>query len=413
MNEAVLSFSSEGGTQKQGLTVVHVPQGGAPTVSTTPSGDVPFNSRSSSQLYGTLHLLLCLLRSKKVKSEIDPYFTRSFSETLVETLLKLIKSYEEYSAREPSSDILEHGKIPFWPMWLSPLCVLLFELATASVSVTDTVFDAAQTVEESVNLSERKKDDSEEKTETNIAEEKECEVTDSVNDNIIERIDHVSNTDTGVEVSKLPLKIIVEEKSAEESEGKGENEEEKLGAAETKLILELGSTLRAEVDRSSLLSEGSWTAIYDTISVILRGASTASITSPLPLPFPLPLSPTMPQSSSSSSSSSSSPSKDALRHSDVSKDIKFSSAPSGSAVTGGVSGSGAGGGTVGGGLGAGVGSGGGVREEGRPLQRRYLDPSSGQGVLLLLHALVLKQDLSHRFVMTGGTSHLLLFSLLF
>jgi hypothetical protein len=394
LNEAVLSFSSEGGAQTQGLTVVHVPQGGAPTVSTTPSGDVPFNSRSSSQLYGTLHLLLCLLRSKKVKTEIDPYFTRSFSESLVDTLLKLLKSYEECSAREASSDLLEHGKIPFWPMWLSPLCVLLFELATASVSVTETVLDAAQTVDESVNLSGRKKDESEEKTETNIAEEKECEVTDSVNDNIIERNDHVSTSDTGVEDYKLPLKIEVEEKSAEESESKGENDDEKLGDAETKLILELGSTLRAEVDRSSLLSEGSWTAIYDTISVILRGASTASITSPLPLP----LSPTMPQSSSSSSSSSSSPSKDAARHSDTSKDIKSSTTPSGSAVTGGGSASG-----------AGEGKAGGRREDGRPLQKRYLDPSSGQGVLLLLHALVLKQNLSHRFVMTGGTSPLLLF----
>lgn len=334
-----------------------------------------------------------------MKAEIDPYFTRSFSESLVETLLKLIKSYEECSAREASSDLLEHGKIPFWPMWLSPLCVLLFELATASVSVTETVFDAAQTVDESVNLSRRKKDDSEEKTETNIAEEKECEVTDSVSDNIIERNDHVSSSDTGVEDNKLPLKIEVEEKSAEESESKGENDDEKLGDAETKLILELGSTLRAEVDRSSLLSEGSWTAIYDTISVILRGASTASIVSPLPLP----LSPTIPQSlSSSSSSSSSSPSKDAARHSDTSKDIKSSSTPSGSVGTGGASWAGAGEGKAGGG-----------REDGRPLQKRYLDPSSGQGVLLLLHALVLKQDLSHRFVMTGGTSPLLLFSFLF
>jgi hypothetical protein len=223
LNEAVLSFSTEGGTQKQGLTVVHVPQGGAPTVSTTPSGDVPFNSRSSSQLYGTLHLLLCLLRSKKVKTEIDPYFTRSFSESLVETLLKLIKSYEECSAREASSDLREQSKIPFWPLWLSPLCVLLFELATASVSVTETVFDAAQVVEESVNLSGRKKDDSEEKTETNISEEKECEVADNVNENAMERSGHGSAGETGVEV-KQPLKIEVEDKSVEERESKGGNE---------------------------------------------------------------------------------------------------------------------------------------------------------------------------------------------
>jgi hypothetical protein len=89
-----------------------------------------------------------------------------------------------------------------------------------------------------------------------------------------------------------------------------------------------------------------------------------------------------------------------VRNSDTSKDVKSSSTASGSVGTG-VSASSAGGGTAGGG-----------KEDGRPLQKRYLDPSSGQGVLLLLHALVLKQDLSHRFVMTGGTSPLLLFSFL-
>lgn len=408
-----MSFSS-GETQKEGLTLTPVPQGGAPigpTSSTGDAGDVPFNSRSSSQLYGTLHLLLCLLRSKKVKAEIDPYFTRAFSETVVNTLLNLIKSYEECSSKETSSgNDNGNGKIPFWPLWLSPLCVLLFELATASVSVTETVFDAAQMVGESVNLGGRKEDDSEEKTD--IPEEKESDITESVAEVITANNDQISSDITVIENSQKPLQIDVERhdevdgKGSEENENKGENEEEKLCAAETQLIVELGGMLRAEVDRSSLLSEGSWIAIYDTISTILRGASTSTFLSPPSPPALQPFSPTMQQHSSSSSSASASASssscsasssnphiKEAGKSSDMIKDVKTSPTLSTSSKKGGGGG---------GGSGKSPGVERKVEENGHSVQRRYLDPSSGQGVLLLLHALVLKQDLSHRFVMTGG-----------
>lgn len=422
LNEAVVSFSS--GETQEGLTLIPVPQGAqggapiSPTTSTNSTGDVPFNSRSSSQLYGTLHLLLCLLRSKKVKTEIDPYFTRAFSETVVNTLLNLIKSYEECSSKEKESSSGNdngNGKIPFWPLWLSPLCVLLFELATASVSVTETVFDAAQMVGESVNLSGRKIDESEEKTD--ICEEKESDVTESVAEVITTNYNQINTDITGIENSQKPLQIDVvrhvevDGKCSEENENKGENEEEKLCAAETQLIVELGGMLRAEVDRSSLLSEGSWIAIYDTISTILRGASTYTSLSPSSSPPSIPLqpfSPTTQQSSSSSSSSSSSASsstssasssiihiKEAGRSSDMIKDVKSSPTPNTSVKRAGGVGSGGGSGKN-----TGVERKGG--EDVHSVQRRYLDPSSGQGVLLLLHALVLKQDLSHRFVMTGG-----------
>ena len=171
--------------------------------------------------------------------------------------------------------------------------------------------------------------------------------------------------------------------------------------------------LRAEVDRSSLLSEGSWIAIYDTISTILRGASTSASLSPTSSsPPPLqPFSPTMQYSSSSSSSASASASssssssasssnlhiKEAGRSSDIIKDVKSSPTLSTSSKRGGG----------GGGSGKSPGVERKKREDEHPVQRRYLDPSSGQGVLLLLHALVLKQDLSHRFVMTGGSYYLI------
>jgi hypothetical protein len=48
-------------------------------------------------LYGTLHLLLCLLRNERVRSEIEPFFTRGFAISLVDNLLDLLNTYRKAS----------------------------------------------------------------------------------------------------------------------------------------------------------------------------------------------------------------------------------------------------------------------------------------------------------------------------
>jgi hypothetical protein len=267
-----------------------------------------------------------------VKSEIDPYFSRTFAESLVRTLLNLIKSYEEYSAENVLAD---SDVTTFWPQWMSPLCVLLYELLTASLSVTEIVMASVKSTEtKSVNLESEKKDDSEEKTETLIAEEKECDVGESNN-----------------EVQKEGEK---EEEKEDEKEDEKDLEKEEVD--EAVLSLELGGILRDEVEKSSLLSEGSWVVIFETISRILHASFTHTHT-------------TRSHPENEESDESDDPAG-ALK--DISdKDVKSEN------------------GTL-------------LGPKKTPARARYLDPSSSQGVLLLLHTLVSKQNLSVKFVLSGG-----------
>ena len=318
VDQAVLSFAPQGGSP--------VPQGGPnQTPDSHPSG------KFSSQLYGTLHLLLCLLRNKKVKTEIDPYFSRTFAESLVRTLLNLIKSYEECSAQNVLSD---SDVTAFWPQWISPLCVLLYELVTASLSLTEIVMSSVKTTEtKSVNSEMEKKDDSEEKTETLIAEEKESEVSESSND---------------VQEEKKEGK---EEGKEEEKEKEEEKDLEKEEVDEAVLSLELGGILRDEVEKSSLLSEGSWVIIFETISRILH---TSSIHTNTTRSHPV--------------SGDTEDTLDTLTNT-PGKDLN----PDNGTFLG-----------------------------PKKTPARYLDPSSSQGVLLLLHTLISKQNLSEKFVLSGG-----------
>lgn len=260
-----------------------------------------------------------------MKSEIDPYFSRTFAESLVRTLLNLIKSYEECSAE----NILTDSDVTvFWPQWISPLCVLLYELVTASLSVTEIVMASVKSTETKSVDSDiaTKKDDSEEKTETLIAEEKECDMNES---------------------SKEAQKE--KEKEAEKEDEKNPEKEE---VDEAVLSLELGGILRDEVERSSLLSEGSWVIIFDTISRILHASSI------------------QPSSTSARLNHESIETDDsqALLVDTPHKDLKSENGTLGPKKT--------------------------------PAQ--YLDPSSSQGVLLLLHTLISKQNLSVKFVTSGG-----------
>jgi hypothetical protein len=269
-----------------------------------------------------------------VKSEIDPYFSRTFAESLVRTLLNLIKSYEECPAENvlPDSDVTA-----FWPQWISPLCVLLYELVTASLSVTEIVMASVKGKEtKSVNSENEKKDDSEEKTETLIAEEKECDVTESNN-----------------EVQKVGEKE--DEKEKEEEDEKDHETEE---VDEAVLSLELGGLLKEEVEKSSLLSEGSWVVIFETISRILHASSI--------------------HTNSTQSNPENEESEDTEGTVEVEalkgKQDKELKSENGTFV--------------------------GATKATIPV--RYLDPSSSQGVLLLLHTLISKQNLSVKFVLSGG-----------
>lgn len=326
VDQAVLFFSPQGGPDQ--------------TPNSPPSG------KFSSQLYGTLHLLLCLLRNKKVKSEIDPYFSRTFAENLVRTLLNLIKSYEESSCKNILSD-LDTDVIAFWPQWISPLCVLLYELVTASLSVTEIVMASVINTEmKSVSTDGDKKDDSEEKTETVIAEEKECEVGELNN-----------------EVEKEGEK---EDERDNEREREGEREGERVGDGEEKetkkeevdeaeLSLELGGILRDEVEKSSLLSEGSWVIIFETVSRILHSSSIGNTLI----------------------SSAESEETQEILHQLLNTDLKSDDEDIPNLTRSGPN---------------------------RSQPARYLDPSSSQGVLLLLHTLISKQKLSVKFVVSGGRS---------
>jgi hypothetical protein len=267
-----------------------------------------------------------------VKSEIDPYFSRTFAESLVRTLLNLIKSYEECPAENilPDSDVTA-----FWPQWISPLCVLLYELVTASLSVTEIVMASVKGKEtKSVNSENEKKDDSEEKTETLIAEEKECDVTESNN-----------------EVQKEGEKE--DEKEKEVEDGKDLETEE---VDEAVLSLELGGILKDEVEKSSLLSEGSWVVIFETISRILHASSI--------------------HTNSTQSHPENEESEDTEGTVEALKGMQDKEMKSENGTF--------------------------VGATKTTTLVRYLDPSSSQGVLLLLHTLISKQNLSVKFVLSGG-----------
>ena len=200
---------------------------------------------TSSQLYGTLHLLLCLIRNKKVKAEIDPYFSRKFAESIVSTLLGLIRSYGESTIGGGQDLEKTQTRLEFWPVWISPLCVLLFELVTASMNVSETVTAPVSDTESKSPDQSAALDNSEEKSETLLSEEKESEEV-RERDNIQterENIEEGSNTpDVDVDVD------------------------------DSELSLELGRLVREEVEKSSLLSDATWELIFNAISGILRGS---------------------------------------------------------------------------------------------------------------------------------------------
>ena len=207
---------------------------------------------TSSQLYGTLHLLLCLIRNKKVKAEIDPFFSRKFAESIVSVLLGLISSYGESERDGESAQKGVHSdleKAQFWPVWISPLCVLLFELVTASMNVSETVTAAVSGTETKSQDQSSALDNSEEKSETLLSEEKEC-------DEVRER-------------GNVQLERENMEEGSNEHDGGVDAD---VDVDESELSLELGRLVREEVEKSSLLSDATWELIFNAISGILGGS---------------------------------------------------------------------------------------------------------------------------------------------
>ena len=254
-------------------------------------------SKLSNQLYSSLHLLLCLIKNKKIKQNIDTYFTRSFAKTLVETLLDLIKSYVislKKDRRSPYSQSNQNDKKViekdgtnnkeedlrlFWPTWLSPFCVLLYELIIAPIGISEMqtmLLEIEVEKQEKLNQNNHDKqqnrnndsgrnggiidnnwnknkhqidDSDEEKTENCIEEEKEDETVfqSENNDGVGKQKDEI-----GKGYNNLDEDSAKGSKSSERGSGKDFSID---SSSEAELALELGTLLSAEVNRSSLLPE--------------------------------------------------------------------------------------------------------------------------------------------------------------
>ena len=359
-------------------------------------------SKLSNQLYSTLHLLLCLIKNKKIKQHIDTYFTRSFAKTLVETLLDLIKSYVislKKDRRSPYSQSNQNDKKViekdgtnnkeedlrlFWPTWLSPFCVLLYELIIAPIGISEMqtmLLEIEVEKQEKLNQNNHDKqqnrnddsgrnggiidnwnknkhqidDSDEEKTENCIEEEKENETVFQSENNDGEG---KQKDEIGKGYNNLDEESAKGSKSSERGSGKDFSID---SSSEAELALELGTLLSAEVNRSSLLPELSWQLIYETVFSILKSASLFS---------------TISDSNDENVFSRRKKStvcteeyeSESQNQIDSLKDEKSTKSKSPHELP----------------------------------EIRYLDPSSNQGVLLLVHTLLSKRNLSARFVASSG-----------
>ena len=360
-------------------------------------------SKLSNQLYSSLHLLLCLIKNKKIKQNIDTYFTRSFAKTLVETLLDLTKSYVislKKDRRSPYSQSNQNDKKViekdgrnnkeedlrlFWPTWLSPFCVLLYELIIAPIGISEMqtmLLEIEVEKQEKLNQNNHDKqqnsnndsgrnggiidnnwnknkhqidDSDEEKTENCIEEEKEDETVfqSENNDGVGKQKDEI-----GKGYNNLDEDSAKGSKSSERGSGKDFSID---SSSEAELALELGTLLSAEVNRSSLLPELSWQLIYETVFSILKSASLFS---------------TISDSNDEnvflrrkkSTVCTEEYESESQNQIDSLKDEKSTKSKSPHELP----------------------------------EIRYLDPSSNQGVLLLVHTLLSKRNLSARFVASSG-----------
>ena len=281
----------------------------------------------SNQLYGTLHLLLCLLRNKKIRNNIDIYFTRLFAKKFVDTLLDLIKSYmlslkntnlensndnKNYKDKADKKKRVKKDEINLnkenlklsWPNWISPFCVLLYELIISPIGLSE-MKEMLVEVEKNNNEknSEKEKeieneqkrrteddeknknnhrknnflidDSDEEKTENHVEEEKE-DVKDFQAENY-EINDIIENKQINKDKDERKQKVNEDENNGEDykiSKKSSEKGSEKDNLNEAELSLEFGNLLNTEVNRSSLLPEYSWRLIFETVFLIMKSSST-------------------------------------------------------------------------------------------------------------------------------------------
>ena len=366
----------------------------------------------SNQLYSTLHLLLCLIKNKKIKQNIDTYFTRSFAKTFVETLLDLIKSFvislkkdkKRYSQnkqnntkekKKDGTNKKEEDLRLFWPTWLSPFCVLLYELIIAPIGLSEmqTLLSEVESVknkkinqngdgrqnnnidsgnngdylENNRNKGKHKIDDSdEEKTENCIEEEKEDE-TELQLDSEINGGEGRQKDERGKGGNDSEENSGTASKNSEKCSGKDSSVE---SLSESELALELGTLLSVEVNRSSLLTELSWESIYESVFSILKSASLFNTLSDSNDENVFARRKESTFYNDENENENQNQSSDQKKYLKEEKSTKLKSK---------------------------------LKSPSKELPEiRYLDPSSNQGVLLLVHTLLSKRKLSTRFVASGG-----------
>ena len=366
----------------------------------------------SNQLYSTLHLLLCLIKNKKIKQNIDTYFTRSFAKTFVETLLDLIKSFvislkkdRNRHSQNKQNDTKEKKKDEtnkkeddlrlFWPTWLSPFCVLLYELIIAPIGLSEMQSLLAEienvknkklnqngdgrqnnnidscnngnSPENNRNKCKQKIDDSdEEKTENCIEEEKEGETELQLDSEVTGR-EGWQKDEQGKGGNNLEENSGTASKNSERCSGKDSSIE---SLSESELALELGTLLSAEVNRSSLLTELSWESIYESVFSILKSATLFNTLSDSNDENVFSRRKESIFCNNENENQNQNQNSDQKKYSKEEKSTKLKSK---------------------------------LKSPSYELPEiRYLDPSSNQGVLLLIHTLVSKRKLSSKFVASSG-----------